>query len=161
MPVRILERHPFPIPVRIEGTDRCKSRAPHSADRNVPISNLGIVENEQVIRSWSASSHVAVLLCELEVIWSAFSPQHYSIEPSVILKTAEYSQAKTIAVKPQEPIEVVTGTRDAKDRSIHGTHVHLKEAAVAGGLLHTRALTLQRVADQSAPPESAPPIPKS
>ena len=64
----------------------------------------------------------------------AFLSQHYSVEPSVIFEAAKHNEAETIAVKSQKPVEIITGSGDPKDRSIHGNCLKPKEAAGAGGL---------------------------
>ncbi|MGB8036958.1 MAG: hypothetical protein WCF39_02705 [Pseudolabrys sp.] len=52
----------------------------------------------------------------------------------MIFEAAKHNEAETIAVKPQKPVEIITGSGDSKDRSIHGNCLEPKEAAVAGGL---------------------------
>jgi hypothetical protein len=44
IPIGILEGHAVPLPMRIVGADRRKSRSQHSADGCIPVSNIGIVE---------------------------------------------------------------------------------------------------------------------
>jgi hypothetical protein len=100
VPVRIFERTPRAVQVRIIRSDRSVPRSDHSVDRGLPFLSGRKIKHQQIFLSRRTARSVIALSRELEMVGYTRQSEHHAVEALVILEDSYLDQPHTISIEP-------------------------------------------------------------
>lgn len=122
-----------PVPVWVRALDRLKTARHHLGYGRGIALGIRKVEDQEVVLSWRSSDIVASLPCKLEMVTARSMAEHNSVKPLVVLEPADDFEAKAIAVKREQCVNVVCRPRDA-DMCHTNSHDHRLKSSRRTGL---------------------------
>src|SRR6266850_5060631 len=99
IPVGVLERPAFLVPVRIERLDRLVAQLLQPRHRSLPLSRVRQVEYEQVILARSPSRLVPRLVNERQMVRGLPVAEYHRVEPVVVPELVEHLESQAVTVE--------------------------------------------------------------